>query len=224
MNYSNIYTRLIERSRARKLEGYKERHHILPRCVGGTDDPSNLTYLTAKEHYFAHLLLARAYGGPHWRAVKFMGELKGRKTSKMYSKARLIWVESVSGENNPWYGNGHLQQGKLNHMYGKETSARQKEITRLIQTGRTVTEETKRKMAEAQRGKKATEETKAKMSAQRKGRTLTPEHKAKISPLGRVLSEETKLKMSLSLSKEERSAAARKSWETRRKNLEAFSE
>ena len=36
-----------------------ERHHIKPRCVGGTDDAFNLIDLTPREHYVAHMLLAQ---------------------------------------------------------------------------------------------------------------------------------------------------------------------
>jgi hypothetical protein len=42
MNYLKIYNDIVDRSKNRVLEGYKERHHIIPRCVGGTNDKSNL--------------------------------------------------------------------------------------------------------------------------------------------------------------------------------------
>jgi hypothetical protein len=32
----------------------KEIHHIIPKCMGGTDDPSNLIELTFEEHVEAH--------------------------------------------------------------------------------------------------------------------------------------------------------------------------
>ena len=38
-----------------------ERHHIKPRCLGGTDDIFNLIDLTVREHYIAHKLLAEEY-------------------------------------------------------------------------------------------------------------------------------------------------------------------
>lgn len=47
MNYAAHYERLIERAKNRVLEGYRERHHILPRCMGGTNAPDNLVDLTA---------------------------------------------------------------------------------------------------------------------------------------------------------------------------------
>ena len=38
-----------------------EAHHIVPICLGGADHPSNLAYLTPKEHAHAHLVLWKAY-------------------------------------------------------------------------------------------------------------------------------------------------------------------
>lgn len=59
MNYNKIYDALITRGKNRVLEGYKEKHHIVPRCLGGTDDKENLVDLTGREHFIAHLLLVK---------------------------------------------------------------------------------------------------------------------------------------------------------------------
>ena len=59
MNYQKIYNNIIQRGRTRILEGYKEKHHIVPRCLDGTDDESNLVSLTPEEHYLCHLLLVK---------------------------------------------------------------------------------------------------------------------------------------------------------------------
>jgi len=61
MNYKKHYDLLIERARTRHLNGYVERHHIVPRCIGGTDEKSNLVELTPEEHYVAHQLLVKMY-------------------------------------------------------------------------------------------------------------------------------------------------------------------
>ena len=37
---------------------YHERHHIIPRCLGGGNEEENLIDLFAKEHFIAHKLLA----------------------------------------------------------------------------------------------------------------------------------------------------------------------
>lgn len=41
---------------------YKHKHHIIPRHMGGTDDPSNLIELTVEEHADAHRKLYEQYG------------------------------------------------------------------------------------------------------------------------------------------------------------------
>jgi hypothetical protein len=62
MDYQKIYSQLILKAKERKtVEGYKELHHIIPKCVKGTDDINNLVELTAKEHFIAHLLLTEIY-------------------------------------------------------------------------------------------------------------------------------------------------------------------
>lgn len=61
MNYQRIYGRLIVRGQQREYAGYAELHHIVPRCLGGTDDSSNLVRLTPEEHYLAHQLLVKVY-------------------------------------------------------------------------------------------------------------------------------------------------------------------
>jgi hypothetical protein len=40
----------------------KHKHHIIPKHMGGTDDPSNLVELTVEEHAEAHRLLFEQYG------------------------------------------------------------------------------------------------------------------------------------------------------------------
>ena len=55
------YYKLIDFYRHKTVEGYTEKHHIVPRCMGGTDDEYNIVRLPAKAHYLAHLLLTKMY-------------------------------------------------------------------------------------------------------------------------------------------------------------------
>lgn len=41
------------------------KHHIIPKHMGGTDDPTNLVKLTVQEHAKAHRILYEKYG--HWQ-------------------------------------------------------------------------------------------------------------------------------------------------------------
>lgn len=63
MNYIKVYNSLIERAIGRELDAnsYYEKHHIIPKSKGGTDDPSNIVYLTYREHIIAHWLLHTNY-------------------------------------------------------------------------------------------------------------------------------------------------------------------
>lgn len=63
MDYQKIYDNLIL-SRScdpLKKDVYYEKHHIIPKCLGGSDDEQNLIYLTYREHFIAHWLLVKIY-------------------------------------------------------------------------------------------------------------------------------------------------------------------
>jgi hypothetical protein len=98
MNHQRQYDLLIEsRWQRDHIDGYTEKHHIVPRSLGGSDDPSNLIALTAKEHYIAHLLLAKIHGGPMVHALHMMK--MGRNTkfnSVMYEWYRIEHSKLVS--------------------------------------------------------------------------------------------------------------------------------
>jgi len=61
MNYIKIYTQLIEKRKLAIVDTVHEIHHILPKCLGGSDDDDNLVKLTPREHYIAHLLLIKIH-------------------------------------------------------------------------------------------------------------------------------------------------------------------
>ncbi len=64
MNYQKIYNDLCERSLSRKWQKFTyEKHHIIPKSMGGTDAKSNMAILTPREHALAHLLLVRFLTG-----------------------------------------------------------------------------------------------------------------------------------------------------------------
>lgn len=56
------------------------KHHIIPRHAGGTDDPSNLVYLTVEQHAEAHRVLWETYGRiQDWRAWNGLSRQIGRE-------------------------------------------------------------------------------------------------------------------------------------------------
>lgn len=120
MNYRRIYDALIERSHHRVLDGYYEKHHVIPRCLGGTDDPSNLVHLTAEEHYLCHQLLTKMY--PNHRgllaAAMFMtsGALSTRQNNKTYGWLRRRWSKHMI-ENNP---GKNQKKGEEHPLHGRK--------------------------------------------------------------------------------------------------------
>jgi hypothetical protein len=96
MDYQKIYKQLIEQGKNRMLTGYKETHHIIPRCMNGTNTPDNLVELTAREHFLAHWLLCEIY--PNSADLKYAfwamcrssnNQQRYKPSSKVYEYAKL---------------------------------------------------------------------------------------------------------------------------------------
>jgi hypothetical protein len=97
MNYQKVYNDLIFKCQLRQsIDGYKERHHIIPKSLGGSNDSSNLVNLTAREHFVAHFLLAKLYGGNQWLSIKRMRGNDGfYVNSRLYEIARKKIAEET---------------------------------------------------------------------------------------------------------------------------------
>ncbi len=113
MNYTNHYNKLIIRAKSRNLNGYKEKHHVIPKCIGGSDKKSNLVELTAEEHYLAHQLLLKMFPDNIklvYAAIMMSCGSKNtdRSNNKIYGwlkrKYSLIISEAQSGVGNSQYG------------------------------------------------------------------------------------------------------------------------
>ena len=121
----------------------KHTHHIIPKHVGGTDDPSNLIELSIEEHAEAHRLLYEQHG--RWQDKVAWQGLLGLITEE----DRMEVMYSA-------------RKGKGNHMYGKPcfykmTEEEKQEWKNNIgksMKGRFVSDETKEKMRLAQLGKR----------------------------------------------------------------------
>lgn len=121
MNYNKVYVQLVEHAKRRNLtrkDCYVEYHHVIPSAEGGPDCKSNLVAFTAREHYIAHLLLAKIYDDAAMHsAVIYMqtGHNENRKfkfNSHLYERMRIEFGKKTSesqkgkqaGEKNPMYG------------------------------------------------------------------------------------------------------------------------
>lgn len=119
MNYSKIYKQLIDCKKSRgvykkDLEFYTEKHHIVPKSLGGSDGPYNLVLLTPREHYVAHLLLRKIY--PDSIEMKYalilMSDWGKVKTSKSFELLRTEISELMVGDKNHFYGKTHTAENR----------------------------------------------------------------------------------------------------------------
>lgn len=107
MNYLKLYDNLCKRGQERVLESYTEKHHVVPRCIGGSDSANNLTELTWREHQLAHKLLTKIYPDNTKLAI---AAIRMRATTK---EARLAMSKAMT-ENNPSKG-GAWNSGTRGH-------------------------------------------------------------------------------------------------------------
>lgn len=205
MNYQAVYDRLMQRSFGRVIEGYTERHHILPRCLDGGDKEANIAVLTAEEHYVAHQLLVRLHpydlGILSAAHVMTTARHPGRSANKLYGWLRRRMAVAQTGQKRPaTVGQkiGAKLRGrkrdpvavakgaaKLRGMVHSPEALAKMAVARA--TPHIMTLEIRENMAAAQRGKKQSPETVAKRLASRAARyAITPKPK---------YSEESKAKM-----------------------------
>lgn len=104
--YKKWYDSIVLNARNRNAEGYTEKHHIVPRSLGGSDDASNLVKLTAKEHFVCHRLLTKFVVGTFLRKkmlnavgkfVQSNSKQERRLTSRQYEVARISIAEANTG-------------------------------------------------------------------------------------------------------------------------------
>jgi len=207
MNYLEIYNKIILRAQNRNLEGYKEKHHIVPLCMDGTNEKSNIVKLTAREHFICHWLLCRIYSKNKKLVYAFWfmcnAKSKGQKrhipSSRAYQEAKILRREILklrkdSDETRLKKSLNNARKGKPNWNSGKR--GYKLKTHKLFHS-----QETKAKMSLAHKGnhnmkgKKHSEETKRKMRLAHKGRIVSEETKKKMSLSKQNMSEETKKRM-----------------------------
>lgn len=181
--YTKWYYSIISASLERKLNSQIEKHHIIPKSLGGSNQKDNLAELTPREHFVCHLLLTKMTTGVDKAkmvnaALRLANDHKGRcVNSRIYEQIKKERIEFLKTQ----------MSGPGNHFYGKKH-----------------TEETRKKMSEARKKWSYTEEHLAKFKGRigpMTGKTHSEETRRKLSEFGktRIPSKETKIKTSETL-------------------------
>lgn len=95
--YTRWYHSIIGNAKKRITEGYSEKHHIIPKSMGGLDNIDNLVSLTAREHYIVHLLLTKMVEGDNLSKMAFAFRMMNvrSKTNQRDHKVNSRLFESV---------------------------------------------------------------------------------------------------------------------------------
>lgn len=159
MNYQRHYNLLISKARDRNWTKdsapvYVERHHIIPRCMGGTNSQENLIFLSYNEHCLAHLLLAKIHVGNYkllCAAIRMYSAHRQRDNSgkiiepsflkEQHARAASLFFK---GKRKPAFTEEHRTNLSKSHLGRKDTDITRKKKSESAK-GRIVTEETRLK-------------------------------------------------------------------------------
>lgn len=180
--YNKCYYSIITRAQARVLPAstYVERHHIVPKSLGGSNAKSNIAALTAREHLICHLLLVKMTNGDAkskmaCAAMRMMFSSKNHTrcppNSRTYETIRSLVAE--------------LKRGKTGYKHSDESKKKISESK--LGKSRTISPEWRDKIIKSQTGMKkspCSEERKKKISDAQRGIPRggqTAEHRKKVS-------------------------------------------
>lgn len=100
MNYKKHYDTLIERSpKERPVDDYYEKHRIVPGCMGGKYEESNVVWLTPEEHFVAHQLLYKIYKHP--KLLYAINMMTIHDSNNRNNNKRYYWMRKKFLENHP---------------------------------------------------------------------------------------------------------------------------
>jgi hypothetical protein len=178
--YARWYKQIVTRAKSRTLSNdvYTEKHHVIPKSIGGTNLKDNLVVLTAREHFICHWLLikfttgrfklkmAAALSMMHRTNNDQINRYKSVNFSRIYQSIKILNSEFASDRNS-------------GRTYSPEAKARMSEAQKKAYR-ETWTPEMKARrnaaVAEANRNRVYTDEMRANRSKGLKGIKRSPEY------------------------------------------------
>lgn len=195
--YTTWYYLIVEYARQNvNRDGYHEKHHIIPKSLGGSNNLDNIVKLSPKEHYICHLLLTKMVEGDEQRKMWFAaymmmrGIRRHKPSARMYELLKQKMRDALKEKPGPNKGKIMSEEQKI------KISLSQKGIPKgpfsdehKEKLKKPKSPEHKKKISEARIGKswghKHSVETKKKMSEWQKG---IPKSKIKCEHCDKVIS------------------------------------
>jgi len=168
--YTKCYNSIINRAKSRDLvDIYFEKHHIIPRAMGGGDSLENIVKLTAREHFICHLLLPKMTTGLiRYKMIHAIWQLSICNKNGERHRPNSHTYERLKKERNEIL---KLYRGENHHLYGKPG----------LRKGVKTPDEVKKKISNAKLGSVAwnkgiprTDEERSKISKTRRIRSTDP--------------------------------------------------
>jgi len=96
--YTQWYYCIIAQAQAQTANVYYEKHHIIPRSLGGSNKQDNLVRLTARAHYVVHRLLTRMTTGTdqHKMCIAIFLMANTRKGFRVSSRTYQVLKEQAA--------------------------------------------------------------------------------------------------------------------------------
>jgi hypothetical protein len=119
-HFYNRYVSFIQHYKQNPMEGFCEKHHIVPRCMGGNDSVDNLILIPVRVHFILHFLLYKSFPDNKKLAHAFSmmavnNKHQNRKiSSKMYELTKLARSNALRGVSRPEYVKEKLRVPKKN--------------------------------------------------------------------------------------------------------------
>lgn len=190
--YYKVYQALVNKCKnletERKLNKlYTEKHHIVPKCMGGPDNRENLVKMIAREHIMAHLLLMLIFPNVFDLAFSASVTMFGNKNTKpwrdlavkKFSTRTVAMIKEKSAKARKLAGASEKLIEFNRTRLGIPLSEEHKKKVSESLKGRDFSEEHRRHLSEANTGTKLSDETRKKISENHKGRHISEESKKK---------------------------------------------
>lgn len=187
--YTEWYNSIIQHARDRvKFDGYGERHHVIPKSLGGSNDPTNLVLLTAREHFICHLLLVKMTTGDHKRRMANAAWGMATRRNKFQDKHPRITSRTYEFLKSNLKQSPESNLARSKKLKGRKLGPMSDEHKKKLSRPKTV--EHRKKLSEARLGKSwgytHSDETKKKMSTWQKG---VPKEKVMCENCGKEISQ-----------------------------------